>query len=52
MGHRIAMGMAVVGLATPGIRIADPECVAKTYPGFFDDLDRLARGEAEPRPRA
>ena len=50
--HRIAMGMAVVGLATPGIRIADPECVAKTYPGFFDDLDRLARGEAEPRPRA
>jgi len=45
--HRIAMGMAVVGLAAPGIRIADPGCVTKTYPGFFDDLDRLARGETE-----
>jgi 3-phosphoshikimate 1-carboxyvinyltransferase len=39
--HRMAMGMAVVGLAVPGIRIANPECVAKTYPGFFEDLERL-----------
>jgi len=43
--HRIAMGMAVVGLAVPGIRIADPECVGKTYPGFFGDLETLAGKE-------
>jgi 3-phosphoshikimate 1-carboxyvinyltransferase len=42
--HRMAMGMAAVGLAAPGIRIADPECVAKTYPEFFEDLDRLVAG--------
>jgi 3-phosphoshikimate 1-carboxyvinyltransferase len=40
--HRIAMGMAVVGLAVPGVRIANPACVGKTYPGFFEDLERLA----------
>jgi 3-phosphoshikimate 1-carboxyvinyltransferase len=39
--HRIAMGLAVVGLRVHGIRIADAECVAKTYPGFFEDLERL-----------
>jgi 3-phosphoshikimate 1-carboxyvinyltransferase len=39
--HRMAMGLAVVGLKVPGIRIADAECVAKTYPGFFADLERL-----------
>jgi len=43
--HRMAMGMAAVGLAAPGIRIADPECVAKTYPEFFEDLDRLVAGQ-------
>ena len=40
--HRMAMGMTVVGLRAPGIAIAGAECVAKTYPGFFEDLDRLA----------
>jgi 3-phosphoshikimate 1-carboxyvinyltransferase len=40
--HRMAMGMAVVGLRVPGIGIAGAECVSKTYPGFFADLDRLA----------
>jgi len=42
--HRIAMGMAVVGLAAPGLRIAGAECVGKTYPGFFEDLAHLAGG--------
>jgi len=36
-----------VGLKVPGIRIADAECVAKTYPGFFADLERLASARAE-----
>ena len=42
--HRMAMGLAVVGLRAGGIRIAGPECVGKTYPDFFEDLERLARG--------
>jgi len=39
--HRMAMSFALIGLMSPGIRIADPECTAKTYPQFFEDLDRL-----------
>ncbi len=41
--HRIAMSMALVGLRRPGVRIADPGVVAKSYPDFWDDLDRLLR---------
>ncbi|MFC0506412.1 3-phosphoshikimate 1-carboxyvinyltransferase [Micromonospora costi] len=39
--HRMAMSLSLLGLRTPGIEIAEPGCVAKTYPGFFRDLDRL-----------
>jgi 3-phosphoshikimate 1-carboxyvinyltransferase len=39
--HRMAMAMAVVGLAVDGISIADPEVVSKTWPGFFDMLAAL-----------
>ncbi len=42
--HRMAMSLAVVGLASPGVVIRDPGCTAKTYPGFFDDLRMLAGG--------
>jgi len=38
----MAMSFALVGLRIPGVRILDPECTGKTYPGFFDDLKRLA----------
>jgi 3-phosphoshikimate 1-carboxyvinyltransferase len=41
--HRMAMSLSVLGLRAPGVEIADPGCVAKTYPSFFDDLDRLRR---------
>lgn len=44
--HRMAMSFALIGLKVPGIRIADPECTAKTYPRFFDDLTALCRGGA------
>jgi 3-phosphoshikimate 1-carboxyvinyltransferase len=43
--HRMAMSLAVVGLASPGVVIRNPGCTAKTYPGFFDDLRKLARSE-------
>ncbi|MCU1345089.1 MAG: 3-phosphoshikimate 1-carboxyvinyltransferase, partial [Acidimicrobiia bacterium] len=39
--HRMAMSFAVLGLRAAGISIADPGCVAKTFPGFFDVLERL-----------
>jgi 3-phosphoshikimate 1-carboxyvinyltransferase len=41
--HRIAMAFAVAGLRAPGIVIADPGCVAKTFPDFFERLERLRR---------
>ena len=39
--HRMAMSFAVLGLVAPGIAIADPQCVDKTFPDFFDRLDAL-----------
>jgi 3-phosphoshikimate 1-carboxyvinyltransferase len=39
--HRIAMAFSVLGLRVPGVEITDPGCVAKTFPEFFDTLDRL-----------
>jgi 3-phosphoshikimate 1-carboxyvinyltransferase len=39
--HRMAMSMALIGLRVPGIVIRNPGCVAKTYPNFFEDLERL-----------
>ena len=44
--HRMAMSFAVLGLGTDGVRIRDPGCVAKTYPGFWVDLDRITTGPA------
>ncbi|MDD2672667.1 MAG: 3-phosphoshikimate 1-carboxyvinyltransferase [Syntrophales bacterium] len=43
--HRIAMSMAVAGLAVPGIRIKDPDCVKKSYPGFWEEFGKLCGGE-------
>jgi 3-phosphoshikimate 1-carboxyvinyltransferase len=39
--HRMAMSFALLGLRAPGIRIADPGCVAKTFPRYWESLDRL-----------
>jgi 3-phosphoshikimate 1-carboxyvinyltransferase len=39
--HRMAMSFAIAGLRTPGIVIEDPECVAKTFPDFFERLKAL-----------
>jgi len=36
--HRMAMSLALIGLKVPGVVIDDPGCVAKTYPGFWQDL--------------
>jgi len=39
--HRIAMSLALTALRRPGVSIAHPEVVAKSYPGFWTDLDSL-----------
>lgn len=39
--HRMAMSFSLLGLRVPGISIADPACVAKTFPDFFQTLDAL-----------
>ncbi len=39
--HRIAMSFALAGLMIEGINILDPGCVAKTYPGYWQDLSAL-----------
>jgi 3-phosphoshikimate 1-carboxyvinyltransferase len=45
--HRMAMSLALVGLAVPGVRIRNPGCTAKTYPGFFRDLDSIHPAKRE-----
>jgi 3-phosphoshikimate 1-carboxyvinyltransferase len=42
--HRMAMSFALLGLRAPGIEIADPGCVAKTFPGYWRMLDELRDG--------
>ena len=39
--HRMAMAFALAGLRVEGVQIADPECVSKTFPGFWRLLDEL-----------
>lgn len=40
--HRIAMAAAVAALAADGeVRISGAECVAKSWPGFFELLDSI-----------
>lgn len=42
--HRIAMSFALAGLKVPGVVIQDADCVAKSFPGFWDYLAKLAPG--------
>ena len=39
--HRMAMAFAVLGLARGGLAIADPACVAKSYPTFWRDFGAM-----------
>jgi 3-phosphoshikimate 1-carboxyvinyltransferase len=42
--HRIAMALAVAGAAVPGVAIDDAACVAKSWPGFWEDWSALVTG--------
>jgi 3-phosphoshikimate 1-carboxyvinyltransferase len=39
--HRMAMSFSLLGMCADGIEIADPACVDKTFPTFFDVLESL-----------
>lgn len=39
--HRIVMAAAIIGCAGAEVDIEGAECVSKSYPGFFDDLEAL-----------
>jgi len=41
--HRIAMSFSLVCLAGVPVRINDPECVAKTFPAYFDVFRSIIR---------
>ena len=46
--HRMAMAFALLGLRDGGIRIADPTCVDKTFPGYWAWLEELRAGNGPP----
>ena len=48
--HRMAMSLALLGLVESPVTILDPGCSAKTFPGYWEMLDRL-RSTARSRPR-
>jgi 3-phosphoshikimate 1-carboxyvinyltransferase len=39
--HRMAMSFAVAGLAINGLKIKNPNCVAKSFPDFWNKFDSL-----------
>jgi len=39
--HRIAMSFALAGLKIGGITLLDPDCAAKTWPGYWETLAKL-----------
>ena len=39
--HRMAMSFSLVSLGGVPVRINDPRCVAKTFPGYFDTLKAI-----------
>jgi 3-phosphoshikimate 1-carboxyvinyltransferase len=39
--HRIAMSFAVAGLKISGVIIRDPDCVAKSFPDFWEYLEKI-----------
>jgi 3-phosphoshikimate 1-carboxyvinyltransferase len=48
--HRMVMAAAVLGLVVPGLRVANAQTVAKTFPGFTDVWEVLVRGDNPPEP--
>ncbi|MDE0496622.1 MAG: 3-phosphoshikimate 1-carboxyvinyltransferase [Acidimicrobiaceae bacterium] len=45
--HRMAMAMSLIGLRVAGIAVDDPDCVAKTFPDFYEVLETLRASPTE-----
>ena len=41
--HRLAMAFALAGLLVPGLSVADPDVVTKSWPGYWSMLDAIVR---------
>ncbi|MEO8739945.1 MAG: 3-phosphoshikimate 1-carboxyvinyltransferase [Casimicrobiaceae bacterium] len=41
--HRMAMCFSLASLGAVGVRINDPQCVRKTFPGYFGEFSRLTQ---------
>ena len=39
--HRVAMAFGTLSLIEPDIKVEDPACVGKSFPMFWDELDRF-----------
>ncbi|CAG1000130.1 3-phosphoshikimate 1-carboxyvinyltransferase [Burkholderiales bacterium] len=44
--HRMAMCFSLVALLGTAVTLRDPDCVRKTFPGYFDAFRTLARASA------
>lgn len=45
--HRIAMALAIAGLVSEeGVAIDNPQCVAISFPDFFNIIDRMIENES------
>lgn len=43
--HRMAMAFSLIGLRAPGVEIENPGCVSKTFPNYFEVLEKMVIGE-------
>lgn len=41
--HRIAMSFALAGLKIPKVFVENPDCVKKSFPAFWEHMDRLVQ---------
>ncbi len=39
--HRLAMSFALIGLRVPGVKVQNPQCVKKSFPGFWKEFEKL-----------
>ena len=47
--HRMAMSMSLIGARVAGVELDDPDCVAKTFPEFFEAFEALRPSAAAER---
>ena len=41
--HRMAMAFGLLSLHSPQLTVAEPDCVGKSYPGFWHDLEQIRK---------